>query len=326
MSETLAKYLKKQAALYLCDALPADEKTAFQKRLATDADLQTYVEELQNTVSITGAIRHLRPTEEYLESQRNLLKGRIAQIAHKESLSSRFNKFWYTGIGFLFDRRQPVWAVATYAVIAFMIGRYAVKPELPATTETGQQPRIQEILKQGSIRNARLYFTGNQSQPLRVAFETTENMVFSGDLSDDGLQELVQYLVLNDKNVGNRLKAVDLLQAHPIPEDVQLVLISSMLTDVNSGVRLKAARALQQVETSSPTLLQACQKVLLEEENDAVRQEAINILARFPDPSLVPTLRVVSAMDENVYIRNQAKEILVTLGSGAANDEIGVKP
>ncbi|MFQ6604416.1 MAG: HEAT repeat domain-containing protein, partial [Fidelibacterota bacterium] len=268
----------------------------------------------------------MRPTKDYLENQRTLLEGRIAQIAlsqNKESIWRRLQRMWQSFIGFIADTRQPVWAVAMYAVIAFVIGRYTLAPT-PAPQTDPNQLRLQEILEQGMIRNARLYYTGNTSQPLQVALETTEYLVVSGDLGDSQLQELVQYLALNDKNVGNRLKAIDFLQHNPLPEDAQLVLISSMLTDVNSGVRMKAARALQSIETTSPTLLQACQKVLLEEENDAVRKEAITILSRFPDPSIIPTLRVVNAMDENVYIRNQAREILALLGSSAFDDEIEV--
>ena len=51
-------------------------------------------------------------------------------------------------------------------------------------------------------------------------------------------------------------------------------------------------------------------KVLLEDENEAVRLSAMDIMEMAPNVSMIPTLRVVSVLDENDFIRDRAQDLL----------------
>ena len=51
-------------------------------------------------------------------------------------------------------------------------------------------------------------------------------------------------------------------------------------------------------------------KVLLEDENEAVRLSAMDIMEMAPDVSMIPALQVVSVLDENDFIRDRAQELL----------------
>ena len=51
-------------------------------------------------------------------------------------------------------------------------------------------------------------------------------------------------------------------------------------------------------------------KVLLEDENEAVRLLAMDIMEMAPDVSMIPALQVVSVLDENDFIRDRAQELL----------------
>ena len=51
-------------------------------------------------------------------------------------------------------------------------------------------------------------------------------------------------------------------------------------------------------------------KVLLEDENEAVRLSAMDIMEMAPNVSMIPALRVVSVLDENDFIRDRAQDLL----------------
>ncbi|MBT5721383.1 MAG: hypothetical protein HOI72_04225, partial [Candidatus Marinimicrobia bacterium] len=53
-----------------------------------------------------------------------------------------------------------------------------------------------------------------------------------------------------------------------------------------------------------------CMKVLLEDENEAIRLSAMDIIEMVPNSSMIPALQVVSVLDENDFIRDRAQELL----------------
>jgi len=326
MSKTLSNSLKQEATLYVLEALDARESKAFEDILATNADIKAYTNEIRESLVFTDTICQIKPDQAYLQSQRNLLRGRIEQLAMEKRyspLKSWWKSFKESTVSILIDSRQPAWAIATYVMIAFFVGRWAFVDQEMQSSSAQSDNRLQEVLKQGQLGNTKLHLTGNKSTPVEFAFQTNEDLTYSGDLEDQNVQQLLYYLLLNDKNAGNRIKAMQLVEELEPLEETELVLISSMLSDSNVGMRLKSARLLQYYEPSE-LLLDACQKVLLEDDNEAVRQEALAIIGRSPDKKMIPTLQVVGLMDENVFIRNQAKAIVAALNDSNLDEEIEV--
>ncbi len=325
MNHNLTTTLKEQATLYVLEALDSREFRAFEQLLETNGELRNYTAELQSSLSIASSLCELHPTEEYLQGQRNLLRGRIEQqiLDKKQSpFKSRIKSFGGSILNLLFDVKQPAWAVVFYVLIAFFVGRWVVTDKAVSRSDISEN-RLQDVIKQGQLENTKMRLTGNKSSPIEFAFQTNEDLQVKGGLDDQNVQQLLYYFLLNDENTGNRLKAVQMVKELEPHKETMLVLISSMLSDENPGVRLKSARLLQDYEPSK-LLLEACQKVLLEDSNEAVRQEALGILARYPSQTMIPTLRVVGLMDENVFIRNQAKAIVTALKDSNQDEEIEV--
>lgn len=329
MSKTLSSALKQQATLYVLEALDTRETKAFEAILASNSAVKTYTNEIRESLHFTDIICQIKPDESYLENQRNLLRGRIEQLV-REQKHSPFKRWWKSFkealVFILIDAKQPAWAIAAYVMIAFFVGRWTfgnndIQPGIPETAKSDN--RLQEAIKQGQLGNTRLHLTGNKTTPVEFAFQTNEDITYSGDLDDQNVQQLIYYLLLNDKNAGNRIKAVQLVKELKPIEETELVLISSMLSDSNVGVRLKSARLLQNYKPSK-LLLDACQKVLLEDDNEAIRQIALAIIGGHPDKDMIPALRVVGIMDDNVFIRNQAKAIIASLHDSDLDEEIKV--
>ncbi|MEE9189518.1 MAG: HEAT repeat domain-containing protein, partial [Candidatus Neomarinimicrobiota bacterium] len=186
---------------------------------------------------------------------------------------------------------------------------------------TGQQFDIQELIQSGSLENVVIDINENAEAPIKFVTHGEQNIDFSGGLKDTKVRQMLYFLLLNDENPGNRLKAVNLMRnVSPDPES-QMVLISSLLSDPNSGVRLQSVKLLGRYRPNE-RLINACQKVLLEDENEAVRMEALYILAKEPTESLIPLLQVVSSMDENEYIRDESRKLLTDLRSPISIENI----
>jgi len=318
----ISNKIKEQATLYVMDVLSADERQAFENNLNSDESLKKYVLELQNTLSLTAESFDFKPSEEELQGQRNLLRARVNQLGSQKSTVPVMAKFRD-----VFERilspRQPVWAVASYVVIAFVAGRFLLNPMQDVPTNNGlSSAAILGLIQEGALSDVQIEKSENDN--IRLAVETKQNVDVSGGTNDETVQQILYYLLLNDANPGKRLKAVNLLEKVPEHDNKKLVLISSVLSESNAGVRLRALELLSKFETDK-TIRDACLKILLEDENEAVRMGALSILANSPSADIVPALRVVSLMDKNEYIRERSAEVMSDISFLAEDELIEVK-
>lgn len=304
----LTNIIKEQATLYVMDAMTIDEKNAFESTMNEDSQIQLYVNELRNTLSLTDESLSFEPNAEDLQGQRNLLRARIRQMDSVKSPTPFLEKVRDIFSPVL-SPRQPVWAVATYVAVAFVMGRFlAVNPIQDMQPNNGfSSVAIMGLIQEGALSDVQ--FEKSNDDNIRLAVETKQNVDVSGGTQDETIQQILYYLLLNDTNPGKRLKAVNLLEEVPTHDNKKLVLISSVLTETNVGVRLKALALLSEFETDK-TIRDASLKILLEDDNEAVRMGALSILANSPSADIVPALRVVSIMDENEYIRERASLVM----------------
>ena len=127
MSKTLPNTLKQKATLYVLEALDPREAKAFEDILASNSAVKAYTDELLQSLRFTDTICQIKPHESYLESQRNLLRGRIERLVQEEK-HSPFKRWWRSFkealVFLLIDAKQPAWAIAAYVMIAFFVGRW----------------------------------------------------------------------------------------------------------------------------------------------------------------------------------------------------------
>lgn len=314
MPDQLTNELKEQAVLYLLNELDKSEILLFQQQIDTRPELRQYVEELKTTLSLTSSLAEITPSEEYLQGQRNILRSGIAKInQEKTTWYARPIRLVQTVFSSMDSYRQPAWAIAAYMAVAFFIGSYfstnSIQPEPELSPKN--YPTIQELIQSGTIQTADIHI-GKNNDPVQFALQASNEVNIAGNVEDKLIRDLLFYLLLNDNNPGNRLKAVKLMeQIEPVDESM-MVILSSALSDPNPGVRLKSMRLLHQFDPN-PTLIDACLKILLEEKNEAIRMEALSILSSAPTPEIASTLRVVSLVDENDYIREQTTHVLADM-------------
>lgn len=316
MPKNISGKLKELATLYVMGCLSTTEQKTFEITLKNSDDLRILVKELNNTLGLAAESLSYAPSETYLQGQRNLLKGRIFQSQREKNQHPLVYQI-KEGIKRIFDPifapRQPLWAVASYVVLAFFVGQFLTESPLPKQNLSSETMLsdidIMGLIQSGSLSKIILGKPEAETGNIQLVLKSTRNTNISGGMDEEKIQQILFYLLLNDVNPGQRLKAVKLLEKAPSHENKKLVLVSSILSDPNSGIRL---RALEQLNTYEPDkiIIDACLKLLLEDKNEAVRMGALAILAKNPSPDIVPALRVVSLMDENVYIQDRTREIL----------------
>ena len=320
MPEKLSKRTKEQATLYVMGILSPKEKATFEQELARSDRLKTYMDELSSALRVVSHLPSKQPSETLLNRQRNLLRGRIDMLNKEHFYRTVIRKiqdvFWSISDLLLFSRR-PALAAVTYLLLGLIAGRFlffpVVSPDLPTIAEMTVEERIRQIINAGELPETQILPLRNGNNKVAFRLKAEDDFEYSGGLKDETVRELLSYLLLNETNPGKRLKSLKLMSDLTPDEEMKMVLVAALLSDENPGVRLRAIKSLAGYPVDK-TVRDACTKILLEEQNTAIRMEALNILAKNPDDRLIPVLQVVSRLDSNEYIREEATAILDELG------------
>ena len=316
MPSQISTHLKEQAALYVMGALSPEEKTEFDRKLKDSHPLRIYVEELADALEAVSRLPGKQPSESFLERQRNLLGGRIdmviAEPFHAPFVRKLKRAIQTTAELFLFGRR-PALAAVTYVLLGLVVGRFllvpSAAPDIPTGPSMTAEQKIQKFMELGELVADRIDPVENGTNKVAFRLKAEDEFTYTGGLQDETVRELLAYLLLNEANPGKRLRSIKLMSEFAADDEMKLVLGKALLSDENPGVRLRAIKNLANFPMDE-TIRNTCVKTLLEEENTAVRMEALNILGRDPDERLIPVLQVVSRLDENEFIRDEASKVL----------------
>ena len=313
MPNNLTEKQKQQASLYICNALSIADKREFEKKIKSNLTLKTYVDELKNTIETTREFSTLKPSDEFLQGNRNLLKGRLQQLENEKtnkSIVQLLDKA-KNGITSIFKVRQPVWAVATYIVIGLIAGRLFLGPggDKPLDLNGNGDMDINKIIDSGLLSD--LNIDQSQLAPSSVKFVSNVDNRFniSGNVDDQDVRKILYYLLLNDENKDNRLEAGRLIDRIAPNNETQMVLISSLLSESDSQVKLQSIKTLGNYQTTTE-IVDACKRILLDERNSKIRLEALALLEDSKSSELIPLLEVVSKMDDDYSVRNKADKLL----------------
>ncbi|MBT3299433.1 MAG: HEAT repeat domain-containing protein [Candidatus Marinimicrobia bacterium] len=310
--------LKEQAVLYVLDTLDSNEKSDFELEMTKDKSLKKWVSEYQSTLKLANDSQTQPVSKGYLNAQRFSLRNKI------ESISSQKSDSYHPAIptiNKIIQVKQPVWMSIFAIILSFFIGKTFVSS---APESDNNSLDILQLMNDGLLTNIDIKLNEDENNPIHFAVHASNKMEYSGDLKDDLIRDILFYLLLNDENLGKRIKAVNLLKQTRLEEKGQMVLISSMLSDPNPGVRLKSAKMLQSYSVNA-LLIDACVKTILEDKNSAVRLSAMDILEAHPTAEMIPALQVIRIMEKNAFIRARAESILADfedLNNGQLSPEI----
>lgn len=121
MSNSLSQKLQTQAINYISDLMTDQDRLDFELELNKNDELKALINEYKTTLNLSTEAFSFSPSDEQLQSQRLLLKGRIQQLESEKSKSALPN--FSSWIKDFLTAPQPAWAVITYMVIAVLISR-----------------------------------------------------------------------------------------------------------------------------------------------------------------------------------------------------------
>ena len=317
MPNNISEQQKKQAALYICNALSITSKRKLEQELKTNSELRYYVDELKSSIETTKEISTLGPSEEFLQGSRNLLRGKIQVLNNKKSassvLSAIFDKI-KNGVTSIAKTRQPVWIVATYIIIGLIAGRLLLSPggDKPIDISGQEYVDMNKLIQSGVLSDLQIDQSTLSPSSIKLVSHTDNRFNVSGNVNDKNIRQILYYLLLNDNDIDNRYQAGKQIRRITPNSESQMVLISSILSETDQRVKLQSMETLSRYQ-SSPDLINACKRILLDDHNFEMRLESLNILEKNKSIDLIPLLEVVSKMDDNSKVRVKARELLTDL-------------
>lgn len=317
MPNKISEQQKKQAALYICNALSITSKRKLEQELKTNSELQNYVNELKSAIETTRSFSTIGPSEEFLQGSRNLLRGRIQMLGNKKNsglvLSNIIDKI-KSSVILIAKKQQPVWAVATYIIIGLIAGRLLLSPggDKPIDISGQEYVDMNKLIQSGVLSDLRIDQSTLSPSSIKLVSHTDNRFNVSGNVNDKNIRKILYYLLLNDDNIDNRFQAGKQIKRITPDRVSRMVLISSVLSETDQRVRLQSMETLSRYQ-SSPDLINACKRILLDDHNFTMRLESLNILEKNMSSDLIPLLEVVRKMDDDPSVRDKANELLTEL-------------
>ncbi len=317
MPNKISEQQKTQAALYICNALSITAKRKIEQELKTNSDLQNYINELKSAIETTRSFSTISPSKEFLQGSRNLLRGRIQDLNNKKSadamLSNILDKI-KSGVTLIAKKRQPAWAVATYIIIGLLVGRLLLSPNGDKPIDISDQEKIDmnKLIQSGVLSDLRIDQSTLSPSTVKLVSHTDNKFNVSGNVNDQNIKQILYYLLLNDDNIDNRYQAGKQIKRITPSSESRMVLISSVLSETDLRVKLQSMETLSRYQ-SSPDILNACKRILLDDRDHEMRLESLNILENNMSSDLIPLLEIVSKMDDDNSVRDKANELLTEL-------------
>ncbi len=317
MPNKISEQQKKQASLYVCNALSITARRKIEQELKINSGLQDYVNELKSTIDTTRSFSTIGPSEEFLQGSRNLLRRKIQTISNKNNADSVILNILHKikfGITSIAKKQQPVWVVATYIVIGLIVGRLVFSPggDKPIDISGQEEVDMNKLIQSGVLSDLQIDQSAISPSSIKLVSHSDNRFNVSGNVNDKNIRKILYYLLLNDDNVDNRYQAGKQIQRITPDSESRMVLISSILSETDQRVKLQSMETLVSYQ-SSPDLINACKRILLDDHNFTMRLESLNILEKNMSSDLIPLLEVVSKMDDDSSVRNKANDLLMEL-------------
>jgi anti-sigma factor RsiW len=305
--------ISKLIPLYYYGELSPEEEDRVEEHTHACAGCAREVER-QRTLADALDRRALAPSPFLLEDCRADLMAAIQGGAPRLEKSTRsawklFLEAMGASLAGLDRLRRPVGALALIA-LGFLAARMTTGlnggstsglpsgSALPATS-AGFVP--DEALS--TVRSVRPDPSGH----VEIAFDETRRRVVSGRMDDSSIQRLLLAAAHGD-NAAVRVESMDLLQARAGSTEVRDAFINAMF-DTNAGVRLKALEGLKPL-VADREVRKTLARVLLSDDNPAIRMQAVDLLVSRRDDSTVRMLQDVVQKEDNNGVRLKVAKAL----------------
>ncbi|MDZ7291630.1 MAG: HEAT repeat domain-containing protein [candidate division KSB1 bacterium] len=312
---------------YIQTLLPlfdSEELTPIEKRQVEDhlAVCQRCGEELAAIRALHADLQRVpafEPSEAMLEELRRGLRRRLRQ----ESLQPN----WQERLGsWLFGNLRPVWQlgfVTALMLIGITIGRQFFAPYSRmdekawlSNLTAGKPVAVANGYVMPALANVQMIRIDPATRQIEIHFSMVNEVQLRGGVNEPAIRQALSYALREKDQLNLRLRAVKAIgetyvaSAKPLDGDeLTEALLDVLENDPNAGVRLKAAQVVKQLPLNS-LVKNSLIRVLIRDENSAVRIQAIEALNRGTLTEEEMATLHAAAADTNAYIRLQARRLL----------------
>jgi putative zinc finger protein len=304
------EWVQENILLYVYNELPDDARYELEQHVTRCTDCAA---ELKATRQFHATLSK-HPVE---EPSPNLLTS--SRMRLQEALETAEQGGWWQR--FIFEPaawlRQIQFSPALAAVI-FIVG-FAGGIGVTYKMIKGTQSEIaREVIPtpatESSITGIQSISQEPGSNQINIKYNTVSTQEAQGSLNDQRIQQLLLYAARNNFNSGVRMDSVDLLTQKPNDAHIRELLLYTLQNDSNPGVRLKSLGALGSSVKDDVRVRDAVLSALVNDSNAGVRTEAMRLIEPVKaDSSVRAVLTTLSAKDQSVYIRSQARTMLAQL-------------
>lgn len=325
----LNKEHERLITLYFYGELDEAQQAEAEALLKVDPACQQVLEQLQGLEQVVPHQPSIEPTNDVMYAMRQAVSQQIRRSV-QPSVAERAAAWWQPRI---------LLPQLAFSLVLIAVGFFLGQNDLPRDERLAvleSEPMQQLILANQPVEDTNgsidPFFAGVQdiafdpeTGMVEVRYNTVNEVSWRGQPDDAVVQQLLQQALLDDENPAGRLRAVNTLQAvaaQQVKPDSMLVdaLLVMLRDEENQGMRLQALEALGSLyerATLDPTAKRMMIKVMLNDENPALRMEAMRVLTQNAreNQNLAGYLRAAQA-DTNAFIRNEAGRMLALMEQG----------
>lgn len=318
----------------LFDEIAPEDRRRLEAHFETCEDCRDEYERLRATLGVMAERERQDLPPSYWASFRRRVLDRVER---PPSLRKQISE-WWGSLPVLLPQTTGQWVVQGTAAVLFVALGLWMAPSSPtpttgnemgALTTSSETPPLQDILlgqtsatveggqvrpRLRSIQN--ISFDPNAGR-VEVQYSTLNEVTVRGTPDDPAIRRLLQASLLDTDSPASQLNAVQTLERARVRPTDDLVRALTVLirSEDNTALQVRAVRALRRMhdgtvlDTPTRNLLVG---LVLDDNPDALRVEALQTLMAAPDTASSPTYLYAVRNDPNEYLRYQAQSMLQT--------------
>ena len=301
-------WVKENAALYIYEELPDDQRHEFEQHVERCAACKQEVAAAREFKMTMSVVARPEPSPNLLAASRMKLQ----EALETASQSRGWSRFAFDFAGWLQQVRLSPALTVALLVFGFAAGTMTTYSYLHGRglgTQGGGNGGQQT--SEAAISGIRGIVQEPNSNKVQIKYDQLVPAEREGSLDDPAIQQLLLFAARNNTNSGVRMDAMNQLVQKPDDSKVREALIYGLRYDKNVGVRLKALEALKPYVKDDVRVRDAMLEALMGDPNPGVRAQALGVVKNVrQDASVRAVLMQLAEKDSNTFIKNESKRLL----------------
>jgi len=310
------KKYKEWIQLFLYDELTQKEKDELSNHLNDCNECSAEFEKQKRFISVLKNTALPEPDQNLLSEARREFNAALRVERTKRS-SFSFPKINLSG--FFFSPFRIAFSGAVVLIAGILLGYLLFNRQSEnIIPEIDQEDNLLSLEDRTQITNLRFIDQDPSDGEIEFTVDAIKPLRIKGKVSDPEIQNILTYSMLYEQNPGIRLNAINLIKTNVIQnddEEIKAALITVAKYDTNLGVKREALKLIRSFQFDSE-VREALLYILLNDENSAIRIEAITSLKEISEKGNGFNKDEISAFRENLkkeennYVKFQMKTVL----------------